>query len=516
MEYPILDYIEPIYRFCIKRLSNRHDAEDLSQEILLCILNGSTDRKIENFEGYIWRIAHNRYARKIESKNRQSEVLYGDDFIFDEFTSDILNPEDELIVKEEYQNMFSALHSLSSMYRDILVDFYVHSLCISEIACKYGVSSETVKWRLHTGKDKIKGRLTTMNKTYEKIKMHVMNNGSFDPNKYLSTQLYKAIALSCYEKPLSIEEISLSTGIPTLYLEEALDWMIYGDAIEKVSGKYRTNFIILFNDENRKMQKSLEPAVSAISKKTWEIINSQTATIRSIGFYGSSFNIEKLGFILIPIILRGASDKLKRENKELQVNERPLRKDGGNGWFIINEGIDELDEHFAGCNQYYTKPHNEHGYLTWYWTGGYNSGDLNSILREFENFAADFNDDGDFQSDNEELTAKLLKNNIIAKIGSRYKCLIPIMTKSQENALTKLFEPFYDEIIMLIKDWIFSLYKEYNRFVPAWLKNQIAGNVDGYSFNVVSFVILELQKQGLLRTPSKDEIVTDNIFYTKK
>jgi len=76
----ILQYVEPIYRFCRKRLSSEADAEDLSQEILLCILQGMKHSNISNMNGYVWRIAHNRYARKIRCKNDDPIILYGHDY----------------------------------------------------------------------------------------------------------------------------------------------------------------------------------------------------------------------------------------------------------------------------------------------------------------------------------------------------------------------------------------------------------------------------------------------------
>jgi len=39
-ESEIVKLIEPIFHFCVKRLSNRHDAEDLASEIMVHILNG--------------------------------------------------------------------------------------------------------------------------------------------------------------------------------------------------------------------------------------------------------------------------------------------------------------------------------------------------------------------------------------------------------------------------------------------------------------------------------------------
>jgi len=125
MDFNILDYTEPIFRFCLKRLNSRTDAEDLSQEILLHILDGFSKREIDNPEPYVWQIAHNRYARKIDGKNKlnKREVFCGDIIL-----NNIANTgsvEDELILREEHSSVFNAIHSLSASYRDILLDHYV-------------------------------------------------------------------------------------------------------------------------------------------------------------------------------------------------------------------------------------------------------------------------------------------------------------------------------------------------------------------------------------------------------
>ena len=61
----IIHFIEPIFRFCHHRLDNWHDAEDLAEEILLHVLAGMGKYQIASLEAWVWRIAHNRYARFI-------------------------------------------------------------------------------------------------------------------------------------------------------------------------------------------------------------------------------------------------------------------------------------------------------------------------------------------------------------------------------------------------------------------------------------------------------------------
>ena len=63
-------------------------------------------------------------------------------------------------------------------------------------------------------------------------------------NRYLYSALSRAICLVAYEKPVTVEEISISTGIPTMYIEDELKRLEYGDAVRKINSKYATDFII--------------------------------------------------------------------------------------------------------------------------------------------------------------------------------------------------------------------------------------------------------------------------------
>ena len=62
-------------------------------------------------------------------------------------------------------------------------------------------------------------------------------NGNLNPDKYLHSQLARAICNSCYENPLTVEDISSQTGIPALYVEDELPRLISGDAMVEVNRK---------------------------------------------------------------------------------------------------------------------------------------------------------------------------------------------------------------------------------------------------------------------------------------
>jgi RNA polymerase sigma factor (sigma-70 family) len=149
----IIQYIEPILHFCIKRLNNRQDAEDLAGEIMVHILSGARKYKIESLEKWIWSIAHNRYAKFIDKRNKTNNKEIETNYAEIADTYDFI---DKLIISDMYQNTFKALHRLSGEYRNILVDYYINQFSVKQIAEKYKLPETTVKWRLNVGRTKIK------------------------------------------------------------------------------------------------------------------------------------------------------------------------------------------------------------------------------------------------------------------------------------------------------------------------------------------------------------------------
>lgn len=133
----IIPFIEPLYRFCHNRLDNWHDAEDLAGEILLYVLDGIGKYDIGSLEAWVWRIAHNRYARFLAARSRRQSILSRQELSEMEVPCWQI---DEESVEEEYEPVFRYLHTLSSGYRDIFVDYYIGELSVRQLAQKYILS----------------------------------------------------------------------------------------------------------------------------------------------------------------------------------------------------------------------------------------------------------------------------------------------------------------------------------------------------------------------------------------
>lgn len=572
-ESMIIPYIEPIFRFCCNRLSNRYDAEDLAGEIICHILDGMRRYKIESFDAWVWRIAHNRYARFIDAQNKAQTVLAGDDVFRNIAASDLwdddlytVNPyaAEEEAGGHEYETVFRYLHTLSSEYRNIFVDYYIGEMSVRALSMKYSLPETTVKWRLNAGRQKIRKRIgeNSMDKVYSRINWNTTScNGSVDTDRYLHTQIARAICKAAYEKPLTVEEISISTGIPAMYIEDELPRLEYGDAVCKVGNqKYATNFIIFRLEDRKNTEDASGLLVSSIADKFEALLHTGASAVSGLDFYGHDFGMERLGYFLVPYLLRRKLEMLKSRRLKLENGPLPPRRDGGYGWFIVEETADESEacgKYETGCNVAgggSTGRDAASSYIYYYWISKYFDGDIyrnrgtrwlcthgipesrqtcraasaengvasdgsngmdSDVMSDMAASATEHVPEGMIKSDalSDEDAAKLIQNNLIVKAGDGYKLNFACFTEEQFTEFTALFDMEDEQLDGLLAEWIVSVRKSFVRFVPARLEDQINQWVSGYLFEIVGYVTDELIRRGVLKKPDQDKPLTDGVVY---
>lgn len=527
-ENRIIPYIEPIFRFCCKRLSNKYDAEDLASEIICYILDGMKKYKIESLDAWVWRIAHNRYARFIDTRNKTQMILSEDETLFNVTDRDY-NHVDEKSTQDEFETVFRYLHTLSSEYRNIFIDYYIGEMPIRMLSKKYSLPETTIKWRLNVGRKKIRERIgaNNMNKVYKRINWDTTRcNGFIEPDRYLHTQISRAICQAAYKKPLTIEEISISTGIPAMYIEDELPRLEYGDAVCKIGNKYATNFIIFSLQDRQDTEGVSAPLIKEIADRFDILLQNGASTVNSLEFYGHDFGIERLGYILVPYILRRKIGTLKSSWLNLENGPFPPRKDGGYGWFIVEETIDEAEncaEYNAGCNVAGDDTDNKNNNLShiyYYWISKYYD---NSIYhnRGTQWMCAN----GIPQNSNygivkrnllsDEDAACFIQNNLILKSDDDYKLNFACFTEKQFKEFIALFDIDDEHLDDLLAEWIITVRKSFVKFVPARLDSQINQWVSGYLFQIIGHVTDELIRRGTLKKPDSDKLLTDGVFYVE-
>ncbi len=533
-ENKIIPYIEPIYRFCCKRLSNRHDAEDLASEIICHILDGMNKYRIDSFDAWVWRIAHNRYARFLDNRSKNPTVTTGDTELFElaDYT-DI----DEETTEQQYETVFRYLHTLSSEYRNIFVDYYIGEMSVRNLAEKYSLPETTIKWRLNAGRLKIRDRIgeDKMDKIYKRINWNTTScNGSMDSNKYLYSQIARSICEAAYEKPLPVEEISLLTGIPTMYLEDELPRLVYGDAIRKTGGKYATNFIIMHLKDRPVLHNDYEKLSEVLCDHMEQLFGRIKDDVRKIGFCGCERDLSELGYVIVPLVLRRLICETKKDAVRLTVPPYPPRKDGGYGWFIVDEVENQESEntfmndpYSTGCNGFSVESSNP-GWFYYYWIRKYFCEEVNSeqglrLLAKKSVVNMENEGEADVGHLCREEIAFLIANSLIRRDGSRYVYGFPLFSNEQFCALKELTDikdpVIVKEIFAFIKNIYEIIRMNHVSKVPKRLEDQIDQRIScdmNDHLNVITGYVMEkMISREILCKPNHEKPFIKGVFFVQ-
>lgn len=514
----IVQFVEPVYRFSMKRLHDPYDAEDLTSEIMLYVLDGLDKYDIHSLEGWVWRIAHNRYARFIQRKKQNQEILMPDYAL--DMDKDYTELDVDAVV-ESHEKVFNFLHTLSRDYRHIFVDYYLGGLPVKKLAARYGLSSSTIKWRLNIGRQKIRERMDLterddfpMDRIYKRLNWNTKTcNGNMNPDAYLHTQLARAICESVYEKPLTVEDISLQTGIPALYIEDELPRLIYGDAVEQTGSKYAADFIILRMCDKARMQEKFTPYIKEIADFFESILSHKEKEISRMPFYGAGFGIARLGYIGVQASLRSRIWQIKGQ-LGLASEAFPPRKDGGYGWFVVEETEDErewADDYAAGCN---TSSRNGH-YLYYFHIGKYFDFTMYERLNDLHISGLE---EGHLPSGSlsQEQILRLMQVNLLRKEdGNRYSLNFPCFTPETFHGFLSVFDDLHgaEKVDKALKILIQEIYRDFKAFTPKRLESQIPSWLSCYVGRICGLVIEELINRRCLTQPQEDEVMVNGVFH---
>lgn len=157
-------YHEKIYRSACMLLMNRHEAEDLTQDVFLAAMKSySRFRGESSLYTWLYKIMLNLF-RKRRSRKRLLQWNIGpsddeqDDFQV-LFADDGDTPEEAAEKAERSKRVADVLKSLSRKHREVVVLRFFEDKSYHEIAAVVGVSEGTVKSRLHHALKLTGGRL---------------------------------------------------------------------------------------------------------------------------------------------------------------------------------------------------------------------------------------------------------------------------------------------------------------------------------------------------------------------
>ncbi|MBQ7346519.1 MAG: RNA polymerase sigma factor [Clostridia bacterium] len=251
VEKTITEYLKPIFGFALKRCKNIHDAEDLSQEIVLKAFRALLAKDdVADMEKFIWTVAHNALSNYYRDHAKSAIGVS-----IDEFSEMIADPNCEFEgddMRESIDHLQREIAYLSKLQRRIVIAYYFENHKQTDIAKELGIPLGTVKWHLFEAKKELKRGMDTVRKSSE-LKFNPIKFDSYGINGSAGTESLDSFfrsALSqniCYcvrNTAKTINEIAEALGVSPVYIEGEVEHLEKYGFLKELKDKYIVNFII--------------------------------------------------------------------------------------------------------------------------------------------------------------------------------------------------------------------------------------------------------------------------------
>ena len=328
------ELLEAAYLFCYKKIGNSHDAEDVTQEIMLEAVRAlRSGRKIKNFYAWFWAMARNRVNLFFRMKEFHAVQLEE----FESMLDSGERVEDGLIRKEEISELNYAISRLSRLHREVVILYYLREMKISAIAEALGVPENTVKGRLHDAKAEIRKGITDMNENVGRSSYapaDVQLWGGYGIPSYwnkISDLITKQIFAACAKDAKTVRQIADEIGVAPVYFEDKLGWLSdNGFLKESSNGKYLTDFIVYPAQVRADYEAELSEIYDTLGKEATDLLRSAEKDIRAVGFYGNDLPFGTLLWILYYFAAGAMSETMKSLNAARWEGKVP--ENNGKSW----------------------------------------------------------------------------------------------------------------------------------------------------------------------------------------
>lgn len=246
----ISEYQKKFFGFALSKCSSFNEAEELASRITCeAYMTLRAVEDIYNWEGYLYRIAHNVYVRYVKEQEKHRTTEVG--------ATDLIEHKDyaaEYEVQEELTLLQREIAWLGKRHREIVLMHYYHNKKIKEIAELLELPEGTVKWHLSDAKAQLKEGMKQMrrkgNLGIEPIKLtgfaHIGRPGELgDTADFLASKLRQNIVFAAYYEPKKTEEIAEELGVSPVFIEDEIDYLVDYGYLDLLPGqRYRANVFI--------------------------------------------------------------------------------------------------------------------------------------------------------------------------------------------------------------------------------------------------------------------------------
>lgn len=200
VEKTITEYLKPIFGFALKRCKSIHDAEDLTQEIVIKAFRALLIKDdVADMGKFIWTVAYNTLSNYYRDSAKSMVGVSIDEVA--ELIADPYSEIDSGDNTELIQRLRSEIAYLSKLQRRIVIAYYFENRKQADIARELGIPLGTVKWHLFEAKKELKRGMDIMRKTsdlkFNPIKFHSIGFSGSSGTKSLDEFLRTTLSQNC-------------------------------------------------------------------------------------------------------------------------------------------------------------------------------------------------------------------------------------------------------------------------------------------------------------------------------
>ncbi|MBR6921448.1 MAG: sigma-70 family RNA polymerase sigma factor [Clostridia bacterium] len=246
----ITEYLKPVFGFALKRCKSIHDAEDLSQDIILKAYRALLLRDdIEDAGKFIWTIAHNALANYYRDASKNALGISLDMLAEAEDPTDLFSDDTD---GETVKRLQSEIAYLSKLQRRIVIAYYYENRKQTDIADELGIPLGTVKWHLFEAKKELKRGMEKMRESNElkfnPVKFSYIGlNGSVgkrSPGEILKSALSQNICYDVRNDVKTVAQIADDLGVSPVFVEGEIESLEEYGLLTKKKDGYIVNFLI--------------------------------------------------------------------------------------------------------------------------------------------------------------------------------------------------------------------------------------------------------------------------------
>lgn len=495
--------LDKIYGYCYSRLYNKELAEDLTNDIICNVLQSIDRLKCDAaFYGFMWKIAENTLKKHIRNKAEVTE-----DYIEYNMGCYWNNPESDFIHDDDINILRRELSLLSKNYRDVAVAYYIQNKSCSDISAELNISTEMVKYYLFKGRRILKEGIEMTREFGEKsynpgtFRVDFWGGNSNPYFKLFERKLPGNIVLAAYEKPMTLQELSIELGVSVTYLEEETEILLKHEILTQVNGKYRTNIIIFKKDYEKQISTQIKPIFTAAAAALTRSINLNMLTVKNSYFSKYDYDENRIKWTVANIILMAALNKANEYCTKIYGNY-PLLSNGSFG-FVYGYDNDYAYHHFNGIyghceNKAKTAEFTAVNYriiercqkyqpTNWF-------AEIETICNAILNKSVSKTDD---------IAVKLIMDGYIKISENDIIPQFPIFNKSVLTKLLQEFENDIDDITECINGICKTAAKELKKYTPKNLQDKCEQlSFIHHQMDVIALIIEEMVNGGFLTIPN--------------